>query len=198
MIKRAILLSGGIESTCLTWKIRPQLALTVDYGQVTARGEIEAAKSVCHFLSIEHRTLTARANFVTKGLLAGNSDVASMSEPEFWPYRNQFIITCALMAVYYEEFSELLIGTVKGDSKFTDGTEDFIAAITRLTNTQSTRTKILAPAISMTSAELLVYAGLPKQLAGLTFSCHRSSIVCGTCPGCLKNKGILAAYYDKL
>lgn len=198
MAKLALLLSGGIESTCLAWRLRPDVAITIDYGQVSSLGEIQASKSVCEYLELEHRVISAKTNFVRSGLLAGagGGSVFNNEHPEFWPYRNQFIITCALMALFSEPISKLAIGAVANDSKFSDGTPGFIEAINALVSLQKREIQVIAPALSFTSSELLASSKLPKQLVGLTFSCHSANIPCGVCPGCMKNRSLLSSYYD--
>jgi 7-cyano-7-deazaguanine synthase len=182
----------------LAWLARPDIAIIVDYGQVSAKGEIDASKSICDYIGIDHRVVSARADFVKIGLLAGIRSVEGKNNPEFWPFRNQFIITCALMGIYSESVNQLLIGTVRGDKKFADGTKGFLDAANALIAVQEERIMIEAPAIDITSAELLVRSGLPKSLIGLTFSCHAADVACGECPGCVKNRALLAEFYDKV
>ena len=188
-------MSGGIESTCLAWMLRPELGFTVDYGQVTAQTEISSAKDICHFLNIDHAVLRAPTEFVRIGLLAGNEGSTSI-HPEFWPYRNQFILTCAMMAAYDRGVTEIQIGSVVGDSRFADGTTGFIDLMNDLAKLQGSELIVSAPAIKMTTEQLLSIANPPAQLLGLTFSCHRANIPCGDCPGCNKNRQVLAAFYN--
>ena len=193
--KRALLISGGIESTCLAWLLKPELAFTVDYGQVPAPTEISSSKDICAFLNIEHIVLKAPIEFMRVGLMSRNSNTQDAKHPEFWPYRNQFILTCVMMAAYGRDVAEIMIGSVSGDSKFADGTGDFIVLMNRLSALQGEKPTISAPAIKMTSEQLLSAANPPAQLLGLTFSCHRANIPCGDCPGCNKNREVLAALY---
>ncbi len=45
-----------------------------------------------------------------------------------------------------------------------------------------------APFIGYTGNELLTEAALPAEVLHRTFSCHRSSLACGSCPGCEKRR----------
>lgn len=193
--KRALLISGGIEFTCLAWLLKPELAFTVDYGQVPAPTEISSSRDICTFLNIEHVVLGAPTNFVSVGLMSLRRSTQDSQHPEFWPYRNQFILTCAMMAGYSRGVTEIVIGSVAGDFKFADGTEDFIALMNGLSAQQGEMPKISAPAIKMTTEQLLSAANPPVQILGLTFSCHRATVPCGDCPGCNKNREVLASLY---
>ena len=42
-----LLLSGGMDSTSIAWWKRPDVAISVDYGQRAAAAELEAAGAVC-------------------------------------------------------------------------------------------------------------------------------------------------------
>ena len=42
-MKTALLLSGGMDSIAIAWWKRPDIALTLDYGQQAANAEIKAA-----------------------------------------------------------------------------------------------------------------------------------------------------------
>ncbi|WP_157463940.1 7-cyano-7-deazaguanine synthase [Deinococcus pimensis] len=53
----ALLLSGGMDSVAIAFWRRPTHAFTVDYGQLAAQGEIDAAASVCGTLGITHHVL---------------------------------------------------------------------------------------------------------------------------------------------
>lgn len=54
-----LLLSGGLDSVALCYLERPALALTIDYGQLAAEAEINAAEAVCQSTSIRHHVLRA-------------------------------------------------------------------------------------------------------------------------------------------
>ena len=53
-MKTALLLSGGIESTILAYEYKPDIAITIDYGQASANSEIKASKYICNKLNINH------------------------------------------------------------------------------------------------------------------------------------------------
>src|SRR5262249_12254983 len=112
-IAAAILLSGGMDSIALTYRLRPQLAITIDYGQLPAAGEVRAAAAVCEALDIRHEVIRADLQSLGSGDLVGGPPLAIAPIREWWPFRNQMLITLAAMHVVREDIRHLLLGTVK-------------------------------------------------------------------------------------
>ena len=56
-MKPALLLSGGMDSLCLAWWLRPDVAITIDYGQLPAQAERDASAAICRGLAIEHHVV---------------------------------------------------------------------------------------------------------------------------------------------
>ncbi|WP_440506100.1 7-cyano-7-deazaguanine synthase [Serratia nevei] len=56
-MKTALLLSGGMDSIAIAWWKRPDIALTLDYGQYAAEAEIRAASVTCKSLGIDHHII---------------------------------------------------------------------------------------------------------------------------------------------
>lgn len=52
-MKTALLLSGGMDSLAIAWWKRPDIAITLDYGQEAADAEKRASAAVCAQLGIE-------------------------------------------------------------------------------------------------------------------------------------------------
>lgn len=50
-MKTALLLSGGMDSISIAWWKRPDIAITLDYGQRAAEAEIKAASATCSDLT---------------------------------------------------------------------------------------------------------------------------------------------------
>ena len=70
-LNQLLLLSGGMDSITLAWSLSTKLLLTVDYGQLPAKGEIQAASAVCAELGLSHRVLTLDCRSLGSGDLAG-------------------------------------------------------------------------------------------------------------------------------
>lgn len=93
-----LLLSGGLDSTCLAAWLRPDHCLSVDYGQRPAQAEQHAAAAVAGQLDIPVTHIKVDASAVGCGLMAGDNfqpdaTSAAVPTPEWWPYRNQLLIT---------------------------------------------------------------------------------------------------------
>ncbi len=191
--KRLLLFSGGLDSTALAVMLRPEQTLTIDYGQVSANGEIRAASAISATLGLPHAVLRADCSAVGSGLLAGREHVALAPVPEWWPFRNQLLLTLAAAWALHHGLSSLIAGSVAGDGAHADGTAGFYAVADQLLAMQEGAIKVSTPAIEMTSEELLRAAQVPVGLLGFTHSCHRSDLACGLCPGCLKRSIVLEA-----
>ena len=115
-----LLLSGGIDSTALAAWRRPELCLTVNYGQRAADGEIRAAAQVCLDLGLKHDVLSVRIPSLGSGDLLGEDSSALSPHSDFWPFRNQFLITLAGMMAIKCGCDTVLIGTVSTDLRHKD------------------------------------------------------------------------------
>ena len=194
MALRALLLSGGLDSTAIAYWLKPDLALTIDYGQSPAAGEIRASSKVCEILGLAHEVVSVDLSQLGGGPLAAKAPLRHDMPSEWWPYRNQMLVTLAAMKVAGRGVSEILIGTVKDDAQHCDGRPEFIDALDALLSTQVPRTRIAAPAISMTPVELLVASKAPMSLLGWTMSCHVDPSGCGECGGCQRHFRRIAEY----
>ncbi|MDZ7654290.1 MAG: 7-cyano-7-deazaguanine synthase [Burkholderiaceae bacterium] len=120
-VKRALLLSGGLDSLAIAHWLRPELAVTIDYGQLAAAAEIVAATQICRTLGIDHHVVSVDCRALGSGDMAGRRPVALAPASEWWPYRNQLLITLAAMWAIPRGVGQLLIGTVASDGSHADG-----------------------------------------------------------------------------
>jgi 7-cyano-7-deazaguanine synthase len=187
----AVLLSGGMDSIALTVWVKPQIAITCNYGQLAAEGELRAAQKIASELGIAHEVIAVNCQSLGSGDLAGTpaSPLAPMSE--WWPFRNQLLVTFSAMAAIRLGVSRLLLGTVKNDGFHIDGTNPFVAAIDKLCNLQEGHIRIAAPAIGLTSVELVRSSGIDLNLLAWAHSCHVSPWACGRCRGCCKHRLVM-------
>jgi 7-cyano-7-deazaguanine synthase len=186
-----LLLSGGLESSAVAAWLRPQLALTIDYGQLPAEGEIWAASRVCVELGLEHHSLRIDCSQIGSGLLSGSKTDELAPVPEWWPYRNQLLVTLAGGWGIGRGISEILVGSISGDNSHIDGTAPFYEALDHAMALQEGSIHVRAPAIEMSSAELIAASGISDEVLGWTHSCHSASVACGSCPGCSKRRSVL-------
>ncbi len=188
---KLLLYSGGVESTCLIKLEKPDRALFIDYGQLPAKGELSAATKIANLLEVPLDVIDVDISKIGSGELVGRDTTSYASVSEAWPFRNQFFLTVASMKYAGSGLSELQIGTVKSDSVHPDGTPEFIQAINALTKCELPEIEVAAPAIHMTTEQLVIHSGLGRDVLSWAFSCHRGEIACGTCRGCSKTLDVL-------
>lgn len=188
-----LLLSGGIDSIALAAWRRPSICLTVDYGQVAAAAEIRASSQVCKDLGLQHEILTARVPDLGAGDMAGQTQSLHSAHSEFWPFRNQYLITLGAMAALRKGCTRVLIGTVVTDKRHRDGSVDFVHSLDRILAMQEGTIRLVAPAASMRSEELIRASRVPVQVLGWSHSCHVASLACGRCRGCQKHVEVMSA-----
>jgi 7-cyano-7-deazaguanine synthase len=106
---------------------------------------------------------------------------------EWWPFRNQALITIAAMATIGMGVDHLMIGTLRTDGHHADGTKDFIDRLAGLLASQEGNMRLEAPAIGMYAVELVKTSGIPMSVLAWSHSCHRDEYACGDCGGCRKH-----------
>lgn len=193
-MKTALLLSGGMDSLALAYWKRPDMAITIDYGQKAAAAEKLAAGEVCRELGIAHEVVTVDCSSLGSGDMAHAAPNANATTSDWWPYRNQLLVTLASMRAIARGVNILLVGTVRSDGEsHRDGTARFVEMMDGLMRYQEGRLEISAPAINMSTAELVRTAKVPPGLLAWSHSCHKADIACGECRGCYK---YLATYAE--
>lgn len=182
-----LLLSGGIDSIAIAAWCRPAYCLTIDYGQMPAPAEIDSATEVCRRLGLRHDVVRVPISQLGSGVLAGQPASELSPHEEFWPFRNQFLLTIGAMYAASHSLQRVLIGTVRNDSRHSDGSIAFVAQIAQLVAQQEGHITILAPAIELTTVELVKISNVDQSILGWAHSCHTSIVACGHCPGCNKH-----------
>jgi 7-cyano-7-deazaguanine synthase len=187
-VNQLLLLSGGMDSIALAWSLKPKLSLTVDYGQLPARGEIQAASAVCAELGLSHRVLSVDCTSLGSGDLAGTAALSVAPIPEWWPYRNQLLITIAAMLALKEGLSSVVLGAVANDSSHADGGMAFLKSMDALLRSQEGQVTLEFPAIKETTVDLCKRVAVPHRVLAWAHSCHVASVGCGWCRGCVKHR----------
>lgn len=184
--KKAILLSGGMDSIALAYWLKPEIAVTLDYGQRAAEAEITAATRVAKHLGMEHHVLQIDCSSLGSGDLVGSEPISDAPITEWWPYRNQMLVTMALMQIIQLDVCELMVGSVKTDAQHIDGTPIFYEVLSKLVSMQEGGIRVTAPAIGMTTVELIKKSGIAENILLYAHSCHTGNHPCGKCHGCIK------------
>ncbi|OPX13520.1 7-cyano-7-deazaguanine synthase [Gordonia sp. i37] len=189
-----LLLSGGLDSTALAAILRPTLCLAIAYGQRPAAAETRAAAAVCRELDLDCATITLDLAAIGSGLLLDDGPAPpDAASPEWWPFRNQLLVTAAAAVALNHGLHDVYIGTVAGDGeRHADGTQAFYDALNTVMAVQEGAVKVHTPAIGCSTTDLLRRSGLGPSQLGWTTSCHRSDTPCGACPGCWKRHRVLA------
>jgi 7-cyano-7-deazaguanine synthase len=193
----ALLLSGGMDSTAIAYWRKPEVAITIDYGQQPAAGEIRAAQAVSHALCIDHHIVRCDLSALGSGDMAGSVALGVAPVPEWWPFRNQMLVTLAAMKAVGLGINTLLIGCLATDGQHADGRADFVVALDNLLRLQEGYIRLEAPAIELTATELIRRSEIPMDVLGWAHSCHVGEFACGLCRGCRKHYETLKALgYD--
>jgi 7-cyano-7-deazaguanine synthase len=185
--RTALLLSGGMDSTAIAFWRRPSVAVTIDYGHAPARGEIDASAAVCADLDIRHEILRVDCSALGAGDLVGRAALQISPVPEWWPFRNQLLVTLAAAMLVSERIETLMLGSVRSDGVHADGTAEFVSRMSSLLKMQEGSMQLEAPAIGMTSADLVRVSAIPFEILAWSHSCHRANLACGACRGCHKH-----------
>ncbi|KAA9000461.1 7-cyano-7-deazaguanine synthase [Affinibrenneria salicis] len=189
--KIGLILSGGMDSISIAWWKKPDIAFTVDYGQKAAKAEIQSSTQICKTLNIPHYIIAVDCSSLGSGDMAGKKSDKNAPESDWWPYRNQMLITLVAMKAISLDVKKLLIGTVSNDAFHKDGSQEFIKSISNLLELQEGGISIQAPAINMSTIELIKESKIPHEHLLWAHSCHTSNIPCGRCRGCNKYHNIL-------
>ena len=192
----ALLLSGGMDSVAIAYWKRPRYGITINYGQKPAEGEIRAASAVCKTLDIEHVVVHADISALGSGDLAGLPPADDAPATEWWPYRNQFLLTVAAMKCLSLRAPELMIGALRTDGFHADGTAEFMGRMNELFSLQEGELEVSAPAIEFTAVQLVEKSQAPHSVLAWSHSCHVAAHACGYCRGCRKHYETMQACFS--
>ena len=186
--KTAILLSGGMDSVAIAYWKRPDVAITIDYGQKSAEAEIRSAAYTAKFLGMEHCVIHVDCSSLGSGLLSGVASLPMSPTEEWWPYRNQLLVTLACMKAIGMGIGILYVGCIMQDGeRHKDGTSEFYDKLSSLIEYQEGGIRIEMPAAQLNTVDIVRRYRVPMHLLLHSHSCHTSNIPCLDCPGCVKN-----------
>lgn len=175
-----------MDSIAITYWKRPKHAFTINYGQKAALAEIQSAAQVCAELGIIHNIINVDCSSLGSGEMAGVESLNLSPAVEWWPYRNQLLVTLACMKGISLGIEELYVGSVITDNVHIDGSEAFYQNLSKVIEMQEGNIKISYPAISMTTSELIINSKVPRSILLWAHSCHTANNPCSNCNGCKK------------
>jgi 7-cyano-7-deazaguanine synthase len=190
-VSAVLLLSGGIESSSLAWWHRSAHLLFVDYGQLAAGGERRAAELVARTMGRSLEVLRIDCRDVGAGTLAGLDEAADAPGPEWWPFRNQLLITFGAARALALGCNAVSYGAVLDDDSFRDTRADFLRRIDATVRYQEGGIRVVAPALALSTLELVRKSGIPRDLLARTHSCDVDDFYCDQCPSCLTRRQVL-------
>lgn len=184
---KAVLMSGGMDSISIAWWKRPEIAIFVDYGQKPAPAERDAGLAACRAMNIRYEQVKADCSSLGSGDMAGTAPSPHAPVSEWWPFRNQLILTLAGAAALHLGVTEMLIGTLRTDGQHADGLPTFVEKISNLMAMQEGGLTVSAPAIGLSAPELVIASGIDQETLAWAHSCHTGELACGQCRGCVKH-----------
>lgn len=192
--KTAILLSGGMDSIAIAYWKKPDIAITIDYGQKCAEAEIQSAAFVAKKLGLEHHIIRVDCSSLGSGCLLGSEPLEFAPTREWWPYRNQLLVTLACMKAISLGVKTIFVGSIKQDGdRHKDGTKEFYNLLSLLIEYQEGGINIDMPAADLNTIDIIKRYKVPLYLILHSHSCHTANIPCLDCPGCVKNYKIRQA-----
>ena len=194
-----LLLSGGLDSAALAAWTRPALTLFVDYGQKPREAEARAARAVAAHLNLPFTSIRLPLTDLGGGLMHDDTPLPGAPSPEWWPFRNQFLATAGAAVAVQHQLEKVALASVQGDGdRHVDGSKPFYDRLNAVMTIQEGGVQVAAPAIHLSTVELLRTVNAERSLIGWTVSCHRANQPCGDCPGCWKRELVLAEYLPSL
>lgn len=208
MTKSIILLSGGLDSLVALGfckeKYNIELALTFDYGQKSAKNEIETSLKIAEHYGILHKVIKLDwLKEITKTALVSENEVPTdnlgtkESAAMVWvPNRNSLFLNIAACFADSFGYDYILYGANKDEGEtFPDNTEAFRAQISNVFETSTLKhPKVVAPLINYSKNDIVKIAMENSMPLELVRSCYSSGEKhCGVCESCKHLKGALIA-----
>jgi len=202
MSKGIVLLSGGLDSLVSLGLggYGVSLALTFDYGQKSAKDEIETSEKICEYYNIEHKVIKLDwlKNITHTALVSDEKlpdKIDENSAKNVWvPNRNGLFLNIAGSFADAEDYDYILIGANKEEAQtFPDNTKEFIERV----NAEfefSTRKhpKVVAPLINYDKNDIVKLALEHDIPLNLVKSCYAGGERhCGKCESCIRLKNAL-------
>ena len=168
MSRGIILLSGGLDSLVSLglggYSI--ELALTFNYGQKSAKYEIDASKKICDFYNIKHKVIELDwLKNITHTALVADVDLPDKidenSAKNVWvPNRNGLFLNIAGSFADGEDYDYILIGANKEEAgTFSDNTQTFVDRVNaEFEYSTNKRPKVVAPLINYDKNDIVKLA----------------------------------------
>ena len=202
MSRGIILLSGGLDSLVSLGLggYSVELALTFNYGQKSAKYEIDASKKICDFYNIKHKVIELDwLKNITHTALVADVDLPDKidenSAKNVWvPNRNGLFLNIAGSFADGEDYDYILIGANKEEAgTFPDNTQTFVDRINaEFKFSTNKHPKVVAPLINCDKNDIVKLALENDIPLNLVKSCYAGGEKhCGKCESCIRLKNAL-------
>jgi 7-cyano-7-deazaguanine synthase len=206
-------MSGGLDSlVSLGLKkeaLNIKLALTFDYGQKSAKQEIDAARKICKHYDLKHEIIQLSwLKEITQTSLVSEKEIPTnekLNNPQdsamsVWvPNRNGLFLNIAGCYADSFDYDYIIIGANKEEGEtFPDNTQEFLDGINQeFQFSTRKRPKVIAPLIKYMKNDIVKLALDNRIPLELTRSCYQSGEKhCGICESCSRLKKALKANND--
>ena len=210
MSRGIILLSGGLDSLVSLGLAKEKygisLALTFDYGQKSAKKEIETSEKICDYYKINHKVINLDwLKEITHTALVSDDNlpekISENSAKNVWvPNRNGLFLNIAGAFADGEDYDYIIIGANKEEAgTFPDNTEEFIERVNaEFEFSTQKHPKIVAPLINCDKNDIVKLALENKIPLQFVYSCYaQGEKHCGKCESCQRLKNALKANNDE-
>lgn len=198
-IKSIVLLSGGLDSVVALGvyykKYAIDLALTFDYGQKSAKQEIEASSKICAKYEIKHqiikldwlRDITHTALVGGEEIPTNNLGTQESAEKVWVPNRNGVFLNIAASFADSYNYNYIIYGANKDEgATFPDNTELFRKKVSSAFKLSTlNHPKVIAPLINYSKNDIVKIAinnNVPLEYVRSCYSNTRKN--CGICESC--------------
>jgi len=203
-----VLVSGGLDS-CVAAACAAQdykLAfLHVNYGQRTAKKELEAFNDIADYYGVNYRlvcnldylkeiggsSLVDQNLNIPNGISELHSILRTSIPSTYVPFRNAQFLSAAVAWAEVIDAEKIFIGVVAEDSAgYPDCKDEFYQIFNKLIavgTKPDTHVEIIAPLISMKKSEIVKKGISINAPLYLTWSCYKNNDkACGICDSCLR------------
>lgn len=205
--KAISVLSGGLDSTVATAYFKDKYdihAITFNYGQRSAKMEIQSAKAICVELNIKHTVLELPwLKKLGKSALTSDSSVPELKADQLdnieicdetarkvWiPGRNVVFTAIATSFAEAEDAEKIIVGwDLEEAVTFPDNSKEFLNAFNEVLKIGTLEgVQIEAPVIDLNKDEIVKLGAQINAPLSLSYSCYMGEEEpCGICESCMR------------
>jgi len=207
--KAITVLSGGLDSTVATSIFNDKYeihAITFDYGQRSARMEIESSRAICNFFGIQHTVielpwlkklgksaLTSTAEIPKlKAEQLDDKEICDETARKVWvPGRNVVFTAIATSFAEAEDAEIIIVGwDLEEAVTFPDNSKEFLNAFNNVLEIGTFEyLEIKAPLIELNKNEIVKLGDKINAPMNLSYSCYLGEKEhCGVCESCMRRR----------